>query len=105
MLAGDLTWQIDTVSSVNAYALAQGDDLSANSAATIDKNSTNPLNFYDTVMNISGNALSDVTSIINLPEAGDIQGSTYTYQLTGPITLPDSLPTATGTTLPPALRI
>ncbi|QGG60268.1 MucBP domain-containing protein [Loigolactobacillus bifermentans] len=100
ILVGKRVWQIDTVSSVNVFSVAQGDDLSPTTNATIDKNSSNALTFYNTVMNISGTPLSDVTTIINLPEAGDDRGSTYTYQLTGPMTLPTSLTTTTGTTVP-----
>ncbi|WP_461215814.1 mucin-binding protein, partial [Lacticaseibacillus sp. GG6-2] len=97
ILVGTEDWQIDTISGTYAYGMAQGDDLSATTNATIDKNSTNSLKFYDTVMNISGTDVYDVTSVLNLPEVGDDQGSTYTFNLTGPVTLPQQVTTQAGT--------
>ena len=99
ILVGTETWQIDTIAGTYAYGMAQG-DLSPATAAAIDKNSKNPLKFFDTVMNISGTDVSNVTSILNLPQVGDDQGSTYTFNLTGPVTLPTQVTNQAGKTVP-----
>ncbi|WP_461225549.1 mucin-binding protein [Lacticaseibacillus suihuaensis] len=98
--ADGLDWKIETIEGTYESSVAQGDDLSPTDAATIDKNSTNPMTFYTAVLNTAGQGITDAAVAVNLPEVGDDQGSTYTFQLTGSVQLPDALTLQDGSTVP-----
>ncbi|WP_262315167.1 mucin-binding protein, partial [Lacticaseibacillus parakribbianus] len=98
--ADGLDWKIETIEGTYESSVAQGDDLSPTDAATIDKNSTNPMTFYTAVLNTAGQGVTDAAVAVNLPEVGDDQGSTYTFRLTGSVQLPDALTLQDGSTVP-----
>lgn len=94
-------WSIIAVSTVLGTSLAQGNqNLTAvqNGVSFPDGDTT--LQFYDVIVNTSDKAATNVTSLVNLPTVGDSQGSQYTFELTGPITLPTNFTTTDGTSVP-----
>ncbi|WP_171001842.1 MucBP domain-containing protein [Loigolactobacillus binensis] len=98
MSEGIKTWKITTAAGTYATAAAKGNqDVDIVPTGTADKNGDSELDFYTSLVNTAGAAVTDTAIAVNLPEVGDDQGSTYTYQLTGPITVPSNFTTATGT--------
>ncbi len=80
-------WSITTVSSVYGAASAQGDEANPTDNASLASTSTKPLTFYVTLANTTGIANGPVGMAVNLPVTGQ-NGSTYTFNLTDPVTLP-----------------
>ncbi|WP_156660372.1 KxYKxGKxW signal peptide domain-containing protein, partial [Secundilactobacillus odoratitofui] len=94
---GERDWTIKTVSSTNAFNFAQGNqDTDAVSAGTSDVSGSSTMDFYANMVNSLSTATSNTSEILNLPTIGDEAGSTYTFNLTGPITLPTNFTNAAG---------
>ncbi len=91
-------WTILSVSTVAGVSLAQGNqDLTAVQKGTSYIAGDKTLIFYNSILNTSDSAATNAVSLINLPTIGDSQGSEYTFDLTGPVTLPSTY--ASGTAL------
>ncbi|ANZ66764.1 mucin-binding protein [Secundilactobacillus paracollinoides] len=99
MIGGDMNWTISSASVFDEYSFAQGNqDVTGISAGTSDDQGTDDATFYTTLINtVADGADNTATSVINLPTDGDASGSGYTFDLTGPVTLPTNYITSTGT--------
>jgi LPXTG-motif cell wall-anchored protein len=95
---GDWNWTILQATTTSQFTQAQGDDAAPVQNATADKNSTAQLSFDANIVNTAGDAGS-AALVVNLPETGDKRGSQYTFDLTGPVTLPDTFTTTSGKTV------
>lgn len=89
-------WPITAASIVSTTTLAQGDEVAPVASATIDKASTNAPSFYINITNTKTD-INNAAVVLNLPTKGDASGSTYTFNLNGPITLPTNFSTNSGT--------
>ncbi|WP_179394526.1 mucin-binding protein [Lacticaseibacillus absianus] len=88
ILLGTADWAITTVPGVYGASSAQADEPNPVTNAQSDKASTNPLTFYTSLTNNTGEVISGtVATVVNLPETGQ-NGSTFTFQMTGPVSLP-----------------
>lgn len=94
---GNWKWTILQATTTSQFTQAQGDDAAPVQNATADKNSTAQLSFDANIVNTAGDAGS-AALVVNLPETGDKRGSQYTFDLTGPVTLPDTFTTTSGKT-------
>ncbi|WPC22596.1 MucBP domain-containing protein [Pediococcus inopinatus] len=83
------TWKIISVSSVYEASTAQGNqDTTAVKDGTSLTTEDSTLIFNDAIQNTSKKEATNVISLINLPTVGDSQGSQYTFDMTGAITVP-----------------
>ncbi|MBS0938002.1 hypothetical protein JK214_15235, partial [Lactiplantibacillus plantarum] len=90
-------WWIDAAGVFKDYSYAQGNkDASPVAAATSDSHGDSTATFYTNIVNTS-TSTSKAIEVINLPTIGDSQGSSYNFQLTGPITVPSNYLTSSGT--------
>ncbi|WDF83234.1 KxYKxGKxW signal peptide domain-containing protein [Lacticaseibacillus pabuli] len=99
MSDGTVNLDIDQASSTYTATLAQGDDVVPVQQATLNNKSTNAATFQTNIVNTNG-ALSDVTTVLNLPTIGDNRNSQYTFDLDGPITVPTDLNTVDNSAIP-----
>ena len=95
---GNWNWTILQATTTSQFTQAQGDDAAPVQNATADKNSTAQLSFDANIVNTAGDAGS-AALVVNLPETGDDRGSQYTFDLTGPVTLPATFTTTSGKTV------
>ena len=96
---GSGNWVIEQAATIMSASLAQGDEVVPVTSATLDKNSSNSLQFDVNVINTTSN-VSNGTLVVNLPVKDDDQGSGYTLNLTGPIVLPTQFTTGDGSQVP-----
>ena len=90
------SWKIEVAAGTVAQSMAQGNqDGTATNNGTSDVRDGDQLNFYTDIVNTS-TAVNNASVAINLPKVGDDQGSTYNFQLTGPVTVPTTYTTAPG---------
>ncbi|WP_137630416.1 mucin-binding protein, partial [Secundilactobacillus hailunensis] len=93
---GVRSWNITVAAGTVAQSMAQGNQGGmATNNGTSDVRDGDQLNFYTDIVNTS-TAVNDASVAINLPKVGDGQGSTYNFQLTGPVTVPTTYTTAPG---------
>lgn len=104
MVGGTGSWKIVQATTTNETTLAQGDDVVPVSHATADKHSTAELAFVTNLVNTNGE-IKNATVVANIPNQGDDYGSEYTFQLTGPITVPENFTTGDGATVPIAATV
>lgn len=98
VLVGNSTREIETASSISSYSFAQGNqDLGVVKDGTSEVTGDATLSFLTNIVNTLAGATQSTAEIVNLPAVGDTAGSTYTFNLTGPVTLPTNFTTATGT--------
>lgn len=82
-------WTVITASAVTAATMAQGNlNTSLVAAGTADERGDKTITYAYNLVNSSGAAATDAAAVINLPTVGDTLGSTFTFNLTGPITVP-----------------
>ncbi|MFD1392866.1 KxYKxGKxW signal peptide domain-containing protein [Lacticaseibacillus jixianensis] len=89
-------WKIEVASTQGTAALAQGNldsSPAAQGKSDIHRGSTSdwPANKMNFAIDMQNNTDIDATNayeVINLPYAGDAQGSTLNFTMTGPVTLP-----------------
>ncbi|WP_191987992.1 mucin-binding protein, partial [Lacticaseibacillus baoqingensis] len=84
------TWTVDLASAQTSVSLAQGNEnqepiTEANAEA---HDADHKLLFTYNILNTTKTPTTDSAAVLNLPTAGDAQGSTFTYELTGPIHVP-----------------
>lgn len=80
---------VSTSSTTTNSSFAQGNtNNDAVSAGTSDVSGASQMDFYTNVTNSTDVTDTNTGVIVNLPTVGDSQGSTYDFELTGPITLP-----------------
>ncbi|WP_203649025.1 mucin-binding protein [Secundilactobacillus yichangensis] len=99
MAGNRFLWTIDAATGTYVASMAQGNqDEMPKNAGTAVANGNNELDFYTNLVN-AASAIKDASVAINLPETGDDQGSTYTFQLSGPnaVTVPTTFTTSAGT--------
>ena len=83
------TWTINSVSALYEASTAQGNqDTTAVKDGTSLTTGDSTLIFNDAIQNTSKKEATNVISLINLPTVGDSQGSQYTFDMTGAITVP-----------------
>ncbi|GAX03560.1 mucus-binding protein precursor, LPXTG-motif cell wall anchor [Secundilactobacillus pentosiphilus] len=97
MAGNRFLWTIDAATGTYVASMAQGnqDEMPKNAGMAV-ANGNNELDFYTNLVN-AASAIKDASVAINLPETGDDQGSTYTFQLTGPVNVPTTFTTSEGT--------
>lgn len=91
VVTGPGSWTITAISTSKAVSLAQGNtDVAAvqNGSQDIGKTDGETMDYYVTMMNTSSSGVTNATTLVNLPQTGDSLGSTFTFQLTGPVTTP-----------------
>ncbi|MFC6253430.1 KxYKxGKxW signal peptide domain-containing protein [Secundilactobacillus hailunensis] len=97
---GDWNWDIVTSSALYDASVAKGNlDIDPVFNGTSDDKGDPTLTFYDTVLytSLEKNAKNSNAEVaINLPTLGDGRGSQYTFNLTGPITVPANYTLANG---------
>ncbi|WP_461214322.1 mucin-binding protein [Lacticaseibacillus sp. GG6-2] len=84
------SWTVDLASAQTSVSLAQGNEnqepiTEANAEA---HDADHKLIFTYNILNTTKTPTTDSAAVLNLPTAGDAQGSTFTYELTGPIHVP-----------------
>ncbi len=104
MKGGSGNWNIVTASAFYNTTLAKGNsDTDPAAKGTSDDQGDPTLTFYDNIVNTSldsGDAASSASVAINLPTIGDSKGSQYTFNLTGPVTMPANYTTVSGNGTP-----
>ncbi|GAX07973.1 cell surface protein [Secundilactobacillus silagincola] len=102
--SGSGNWSIVTASAFYNTTLAKGNaDTDAVAAGTSDDQGDPTLTFYDNIVNTSldaGDVASSASVAINLPTIGDSKESQYTFNLTGPVTVPANYTTVSGNGAP-----
>ena len=98
MNGGNWNWKILQATTTAQFTHAQGDDAAPVQNATVDKNSSAQLSFDANILNTNG-AVDGAALVVNLPTTGDDRGSQYTFNLSGPVTLPSIFNTTTGKTV------
>ena len=92
LYGGDGNWDIVTASSFYNTPLAKGNlDIDPVLNGASDDKGAPTLTFYDSVVytSLEKDAKNNNAEVaINLPTLGDVKGSQYTFNLTGPITVP-----------------
>lgn len=96
---GSGNWTISSASTFDQYSFGQAnEDVQGVTNATSDDQGSSDATFYVALVNTLRDGTDNTTtSIINLPTLDDANGSGYTFNLTGPVTLPTNFITATGT--------
>lgn len=85
----DNTWTVNVAEGIFSATLAQGNtNATMIKKATADERGDAAMSFAYTLVNQTATTLADASTMINLPTVGDEFGSTFTYQINGPITLP-----------------
>ncbi len=93
-------WQISTASVLIDVSLAQGNnDATAVNAGSSNTRGDTEMIFANSIVNTTTQNAVNPAVAINLPAKGDSQGSTYTFKLTGPVSVPEYFTVASGTGL------
>ncbi|HBF74501.1 MAG TPA: hypothetical protein DDW71_04520, partial [Lactobacillus sp.] len=97
-------WSIDTASALGNSSLALGNQgVEATTTGTSDDQGDATMHFFDTITYTSKEEKPEddnASVIINLPTIGDAKGSTYTFNLSGPVAVPDNYTVTVGTGTP-----
>jgi LPXTG-motif cell wall-anchored protein len=82
-------WNITVAEVASSVTLAKGNqNPDFVTAATADERGDTALSFVYNLVNGTQTALTSASAILNLPTVGDALGSSFNYNLTGPITIP-----------------
>ncbi|KRK33443.1 mucin-binding protein [Loigolactobacillus bifermentans] len=83
------TWTVTTADYIGAVTMAQGNqDADLSAAGKADERGDETLTYTYTMVNGSGTTATNTSVVLNLPTTGDTLGSTFTYDLTGPVSVP-----------------
>ena len=92
-------WVVDVASGVYPVTMAQGNaDATLTAKATADERGDSTMTYTYTLVNQQSDSLANAAAVINLPTTEDSLGSTFTFALDGPITVPTTY-SASGATL------
>ncbi|WP_390409942.1 mucin-binding protein [Lacticaseibacillus jixiensis] len=84
-------WKIDMADARFSAALAQGNQDESPAAAGVSEiHGYKAGNFYVNMIDATSTDATKAFEVVNLPQAGDDQGSTFNFRLSGPVVLPST---------------